>query len=330
MIRIQPLTGLRAIEPMLKSLLDGLSTADAAYDRAIARAQRYASTLVKDREFGVVGARVGGSIGKGTAIKPLSDVDLYLYLDEAHWRSTRGEELWPSTVIGRLRTRVAKRLHFEVAAGHARIRKQRHSVGIQFYRAGSVSIDVVPALVTGSDVEEARIPRRRDDIFVATSVERQLRLIEHLDTRAKYLRRGIRLLKYWNRQADVLLHSYAMEVLGMFAVTKGCKRTALGVFHAVLEFIGQTNMRTPVFIEHYYRYKPHARRACVILDPAMPDNNLGAHLGAHVGDRLGVVARRSLRRLAKAATLAEQGKGRAAAEFLSAAFDRPGLFTWTE
>lgn len=68
----------------------------------------------------------------------------------------------------------------------------------------------------------------------------------------------------------------------------------------------------------------------MIFDPAMPNNNLGAHLGAHVGDRLGVVARRSLRRLAKAAALAERGRGRASAEHLSAAFDRPGLFSWTE
>lgn len=321
---------LRPIEPLLKRLLDDLSTADAAYDTAIARANKYANTLVKDREFGVVGSRVGGSIGKGTAIRPLSDVDLYLYLDEDWWSSTRGEALRPSTIIGRLRTRVAQRLHFEIDSGHASIRKQKHSVRIQFYKRGSVNIDVVPAIVRDGDIQNASIPRRGTDEFVETSVERQIALIKHLDSQFKYLRRGIRLLKFWNRQAGLHLHSYAIEVIGMFAVTQGCKRTALGVFQEALEFIGETDMRTPVFIEHYFKYRPHARRACIIYDPAMPDNNLGAHLDARVGDRLGAAARRSLAKLAKAADFADRGKMRVAAECLSEAFDQPGLISWPE
>ncbi|HEY0133841.1 MAG TPA: nucleotidyltransferase, partial [Nannocystis sp.] len=301
-----------------------------AYETAIVRAQKYAKTLERDREFGVVGSRVGGSIGKGTAIKPVSDVDLYLYLDEEAWQSTRGEALRPSTIIGRLHARVAQRLHFEIDAGHATIRRQGHSVGIQFRKTGSVDIDVVPALVQGGDIREARIPRRGTDAFVATSVERQLELLGELDTRAKYLRRGIRLLKLWKRDASVNLHSYAVEVIAMFVVTQGCKRTALGVFQAALEFMGTTNMRTPVFIERYYDYRPHRRRVCTILDPAMPDNDLGAHLGSGAGDRLGAQARRSLRRLEKAARLAEKGRLQGAADEVSEAFGEPGLITWHE
>lgn len=323
------MTDLRAIEPILKSLLDGLSTADAAYDTARTRAQKYANTLMRDREFGVVGARVGGSIGKGTAIKPLSDVDLYLYLDEASWQTTRREALRPSTIIGRLHTRVAQRLHFELDSGYARLRKQRHSVGIKFIKDGSVGIDVVPAIVRNGDINEARIPRRGSDAFVETSVERQIALIEELDNPFKYLRRGIRLLKYWNRQADLDLHSYAVEVLGMFAVTQGCKRTTLGVFQAALEFIATTKMRTPVFIERYFRYQPHGRRSCIILDPAMQDNNLGAHLDSRVGDQLGAAAGRSLKKLTKAAAFAERGRFAVAAECVSEAFDQPGLVAWT-
>lgn len=70
------------------------------------------------------------------------------------------------------------------------------------------------------------------------------------------------------------LHSYAVEVLGMFVVTQGCKRTALGVFQAALDFMGTTNMREPVFIQRYFDYRPHGRRSCIILDPAMPDDDL--------------------------------------------------------
>jgi len=323
------MTDLRPVEPLLKRLLDDLSTADATYDTARTRAQKYANTLIRDREFGVVGAQVGGSIGKGTAIKPLSDVDLYLYLDEPSWQTTRGEALRPSTIIGRLRARVAQRLHFELDAGHARIRKQRHSVGIHFVKRGSVGIDVVPAIVRGGDIQEALIPNRRIDAFVATSVERQLALIEELDSPLRYLRRGIRLLKFWNRQADAHLHSYAVEVLGMFVVTRECKRTALGVFQAALEFMAATNMREPVFIQRYFDYRPPRRRACIIFDPAMPDNNLGDHLGAHVGDRLGTAARRSLARLEKAAGFARQGRMHVSAERVSEAFGQPGLIPWT-
>ncbi len=319
------MTDLRAIDPLFKTLLDTLKPADISYTRAIERVQRYASTLANDGDFGVVGTRIGGSIGKGTAIAPLSDVDLYLYLDAERWRSTSGGQLRPSTIIGRLRARVAQRLHFEIDAGHARVRKQRHSVGIKFLKAGSVGMDVVPALVEDGDIREAWIPNRRADEFVATSVERQIALIKELDSPVRYLRRGIRLLKLWNRQADAHLHSYAMEVLGIFAVTRGCKRTASGVFLAAMEFIARTDMREPVFVEHFFRYDPPRRRACVIYDPAMPDNNLGAHLDARTGDRLGTAARRSLVKLEKAADLMEQGKRPTATLRVSEAFGMSSL-----
>lgn len=196
--------------------------------------------------FDLTDRTCGRSIGKGTAIKPVSDVDLYLYLDEAAWQTTRGEALRPSTIIGRLRSRVATRLHFELDAGHATIRKQ------------------------------------------------------------------------------------GLEVIAMFVVTQGCKRTALGVLQAALEFMGTTNMRTPVYIERYYKYRPHRRRVCTILDPAMPDNDLGAHLDSGAGDRLGVQARRALRRLEKAARLAEKGRLQSAADEVSEAFGEPGLITLGE
>lgn len=317
---------LSALEDAIKQLLEELSTGDPAYEVAIERAEKYARSLRNDREFGVVGTRVGGSIGKGTAIAPLSDVDLYLYLDQDVWRTSRGGSLLPSTVIGRLRSRIEQRLHFEIDTGHASIRTQRHSVGIRFKKKLSVGIDVVPALVEGEDVEVALIPRRQTDTFVETSVERQLRLIDELDSPFHYLRRGIRLLKFWNRQADVGLHSYAVEVLGMHAVVRGCKRTVMGVFLSTLGFIAETNMREPVYIEHFFRFSPRTRRACIILDPAMPNNNLGELMDARDGDRLGAAARRALYKLDKASDFAARGRSRVAAECLSEAFGQPGLF----
>lgn len=312
------------LEDVFKDVLKQLSTEDPAYDEAIERAQRYAKSLKNDREFGVVATRIGGSIGKGTAIAGQSDVDLYIYLDRVVWRTRRGEDLLPSTVIGRLRARVEQRLHFELNNGYARIRMQKHSVGIKFKKRNSVGIDIVPALVDGDDIEEALIPRRQTDTFVATSVERQLRLINAMDSPFRYLRRGIRLLKFWARQSDVGLHSYAVEVLGMHAVYRGCKRTPMGVFLSTLDFIAETNMCEPVYIEHFFRFSPPSRRACVIFDPAIPDNNLGAEMDARDGDRLGAAARRALSKLRKAASFAERGKSEIAAECFKEAFGLPG------
>lgn len=51
-------------------------------------------------------------------------------------------------------------------------------------------IDVVPAIVDDQDAEAAWIPRLREGIFVATSVERQMTLIQRLDTPFKFLRHG--------------------------------------------------------------------------------------------------------------------------------------------
>lgn len=308
----------------LKALLERCSTADEDYAAARDRAERYARTLKNDKEFGVIGARIGGSIGKGTAIAPTSDVDLYLYLDSHGW-STRGGLLAPSTVIGRLHTRLRTRLTFELDRGHCGLRKQTHSVGIRFKRAGSVGIDVVPALVQDGNLDEAWIPRRTAKTYIQTSIERQIRLINDLDSPFRYLRRGIRLLKVWNTQPDIRLPSYAIEVLGLHAAHRGCKRTESGVFLAALEFIAQTDMRQPVYVDHYFRYYPPVRRSCVILDPAMPANNLGEGMRAADGDRLGKAARRTLTSLGKAATFAEAGRPHLARACLAEAFGQPDL-----
>lgn len=315
----------RAIEPALKALLDGRSTDDAAYAAARERAERYARTLLNDKEFGVIGSRIGGSIGKGTAIAPTSDVDLYLYLDSRFWE-TRGRPLAPSTVIGRLHARLQTRLAFELVNGHCRLRKQTHSVGIRFGKEGSVGIDVVPALTEDDDVDDAWIPRRTSGVYVQTSIERQLRLIDTMDSPFRYLRRGIRLLKVWNEQADIKLPSYAVEILGLHAAHRGCKRTEAGVFFSALDFVGETAMRQPVYVDHYFQHSPPARRTCVILDPAMPSNNLGEGMDSRDGDRLGTAARRTLAKLRKAVALTEARRHRVAAECLSEAFGQPGLF----
>lgn len=317
----------KAIEGSLKQLLASLSTADQDYENAVRRAEAYATSFRNDPEFGVVDTRIGGSIGKGTAISPLSDVDLYVYLSAGHWQ-TRGGALQPGTVIGRLLARVEKRLGFEKANGHVTIRRQTHSVGIRFKRVGSVGIDVVPALVQGGDLTEAWIPRRRTSHYVQTSVERQIETINALDSRFKYLRRGIRLLKFWNRKCAAL-PSYAVEILGMHAVARGCTRTEMGVFLSTLDFMGRTNMREPIFVNQHFQHRPPLRRACVILDPAMPDNNVCSDLGASDGDRLGASARRTFVKLRKAVSFSVSGRTDLAAECLSEAFGHPGLFEET-
>ncbi|MDP2316695.1 MAG: nucleotidyltransferase [Pseudomonadota bacterium] len=280
---------------------------------------------MNDPAFGVIGSRIGGSIGKGTAIAPTSDVDLYLYLDSRFWE-TRGKPLAPSTVISRLHARLKTRLAFELGNRHCRLRPQTHSVGIHFQKEGSIGIDVVPALTQDENVEDAWIPRRTSGIYVQTSIERQLRLIESMDSPFRFLRRGIRLLKVWNQQDDVRLPSYAVEILGLHAVHRGCKKTEAGVFLSALDFIGETAMREPVYVDRYFGYAPPARRTCVILDPAMPSNNLGEGMDAQDGDRLGTAARRALAKIRKAVEFSEARRGRVAAQCLSEAFGQEELF----
>lgn len=317
---------LRPIEPALRALRERLSPSDRDYAVAIERTERYAGSLLNDAEFGALGWRVGGSIGKGTAVAPLSDVDLYLYLDDAVWRTARGDTLRPSTVIGRLHKRVARRLDFEIRSGHVAVRRQAHSVGIRYKKRGAVGIDVVPAIVRDGAIDEVVIPRRGTDLFIPTSIERQLALLDHLDSPFKYLRRAIRLLKFWNRQHATVLHSYAVEIICMFVVARHCKRTELGVFLAALDFMASTSMREPIYIEHFFQFTPPRRRACVIFDPAIPDSNLGAHLDARDGDHLGSVARHTLVNLRRAADAADRGRGSRVADLLSAAFGGSELF----
>jgi hypothetical protein len=312
----------RPIEPRFRALFEDLSIEGPEYTTAVERANRYAATLRNDTDFGVVDTVIGGSMGKRTGISPFSDVDMYVYLDEKAWASSRNERLAPSTIIGRLKRRIETRLSFERREGHVVIRPQGHSVGIRFRKERSIGIDVVPALVIDRNVALAHIPRRGTTKYIETSVQRQLALIDELDTSFHFLRRGIRLLKYWNRQTELGLHSYTVEVLGMHSVHRGCKRTESAVFLSTLDFIGSTDLTQPVFIPRYFSYAPPARRSCIIYDPAMPNNNLGRDLTAANGRRFGTAARKTLARLRDAVRHTNDGKERLAVLAFNKAFGR--------
>lgn len=321
----------RELGAILDRVLDDLSIddADGTYATAIDRAQRYALTLANDRSLGVINTRIGGSIGKRTALYGLSDVDLYVYMERDCWtRVGRNQMLLPSTILNRMRARIKTRLAFELMNRYARVRAQTHSVGVRFRKRGSVGIDIVPALVDGANVADAWVPRKSVDEFVETSIERQVQVIESLDTPFKPLRRGIRLLKIWNMQSGAPLHSYAVEVLGMHAVTSGSKRTAAQIFLWVLDHVATSRLRDPITVEHFYRYRLATRRTCVIYDPAMPDNNLGAHLSASHADVIATAAGYTLRKLERAQEYLERGRDDVAERIVSEAFGRASDPVW--
>ena len=105
-----------------------VSPSEAAFDQAIRRAERIGNILEEDDSMEVAEFVVGGSCGKQTAIEPMDDADLFVYLEPGSWCSSRRRELAPATVLRAFEDRVEHTYRSLIDAGTVRIRRQEHSL----------------------------------------------------------------------------------------------------------------------------------------------------------------------------------------------------------
>lgn len=290
------------------------------------RAERLAGILLKDAEMGVNATLVGGSVGKGTANAPLKDLDLYLELDPRVWGDARSPPI-ATVLLDNFLQRLRRSLQWQYDNGHVRVERQRHSVAVGYLAEGSANIDVVPMLLLPGTPGVCAIPRRTDGAYVETSVVRQIKLIKHLDGPGRYLREGTRLLKLWSRPREPRLPSYALEILAMYALQRGCERSAAGVLWAALDHLGEDELRSRVHVEKLIPLSeqrfPGVRHRGVIMDPAVVGNNVTYRLSGEEADDIAEQARYTLGRLRKADQLLQQGRSGAAEVFASAWSPRP-------
>lgn len=315
------------IDGWLRQMLRSHAPDGPALAQVQERASKVEKLLLNDPETGVLETMVGGSVGKGTANKPVKDLDLYLRLDPGVWGDASAppdaRELIES-FLDRLRR--ARRWQYE--RRYLRVVRQRHSVSIVYQADHAANIDIVPMLEVPGQAGVCWIPRRTEGDYVETAVVRQIRLLQSLDGPRGHLRDGIRLLKLWSRPRALRLPSYALEVLAMYAVRSGCEASAPGVFWAVLDHLGDDQLRTPVHVEGYVsrlqQRFPGGHQPCVIMDPAVVGNNVVYSLRRVEGDEIAKQARYTLARLRKADELIEDGEEDDAEEVFESAWEPPG------
>jgi hypothetical protein len=324
------------IDPLFDRVLRRLEPDDDAVAKGMQRAERVARILRNDRDTGVLHTTIGGSCAKGTALNPVTDVDLFVYLDTAAWLLRDGRSPYsPGYVLGAFHQRLARTFQVHLGEGDVSIRRQDHSVRVRYAKGGSLSIDVVPALWTDQNrAEIVRIPERSSREWRETCVNRQRLLLDKHDDQNRYLRRAIRLLKYWRNGHQLDLPSYALELLAVHAVARVESRYHRAVCISVFRWIVESDLREPVFVTDYVR--PSEQRLpktdeVVIMDAAVAGNNVAAELGAGARRRIVSAAQRALDRLSAAEHHMTRGRrgdaSRAFGEAFSRAKRRPVLVT---
>lgn len=168
-------------------------------------------------KFSIDRSFLTGSYARYTKTKPLKDIDIFFVLNESE------RDYWskpPSIILSDFETALAGEY------GHAAVRRQSHSVGVDFgvvvdpddntdYRV--VSIDAVPAFVNGSNYE---IPFDDGGQWIKTNPEIHAKkaVVAHQAFSNEW--KGlVRMVKYWNNNArhgqKPVKPSFLIEVMAL-------------------------------------------------------------------------------------------------------------------
>ena len=173
-------------------------------------------------------AILSGSYGRGTAIRPLHDIDIFLILG--------AETVPPSAPALSYLQRIQKALVASYPGKQARI--QARSVNIEF--AGTeIGFDVVPALEDPSQPGIYFIPERDSGSWIRSNPRLHKQACNQADTRASnMLRPLIKLVKRWNQRHNKLLASFHLEVMAYEAFSSRPASYAQGL-QRLFEFLSE-------------------------------------------------------------------------------------------
>lgn len=174
-----------------------------AFFRDILRTGQFASRVVDDY--------LSGSYPRGTAIKPLEDVDIIFVIDPNSWQSSL------STLVGFRPSPEAVLNSFHQAIRYrypdSSVATQRRSIGLRMHH---LHIDVVPAIAHDSKRDHIWIPDRKEDDWIITGPKVHARHATALNERhGGRFKPLVKLLKYWNTglPGTAELRSFTIETM---------------------------------------------------------------------------------------------------------------------
>ncbi len=288
------------LDPLLRPWLDEHTPTASDFAQAQKRAARVLSALQRDPDAGVLESGLGGSVLKDTAILPISDLDVIVYMDGDEWSDVSGGWERPEELLGWLTGRISKTLKWHQGHNYLDVNTRRRSVEIRYTNEDAVKIDVVPILLADGNKEHGWIPDPGlPRGYRSTSIERQLRLINRYARPHRPLRDAVRLLKRWKMGQEIPLISYALEVLAMHTrATRGLS-TPAEIMWGVLDGVAEGLLLDGVHLPDYFA-APRCADAARVFDPADRHNNLTKSLDEEDAEEIAKRARFTLGKLRRA------------------------------
>lgn len=173
---------------------------------------------------GIAREFISGSFGRGTAIRPLHDIDFFVVLDPSAHR-----DVYPTASPKACLNKVLRALD-AAYPNKDRPRLQDRSVNIVFSGTG-FGYDVVPAFENRAGVYI--IPDRGRDAWIETDTKAHNAALVAADKKAgSKLNPLIKMVKQWKTAHQVPLRSFHLEVMSYGAFTSAPARFPEGV-HAL-------------------------------------------------------------------------------------------------
>ena len=199
-----------APQQALHHFLQGLEISDALVNKASDQHTHLRTQL--QRQLATRDNFLSGSYARGTAIRPLNDIDVFVVLDAAQHGGPDGTT--PSRLLHELRG-VLQAVYPNKDAP----RLQTRSVNLEFSGTG-IAYDVVPAFQDPRDPDVYHVPDRERDDWIPTNPRVHIAASTAANERAgKMLKPLVKAAKRWNSDADKPLRSFHLEVMACNTLT---------------------------------------------------------------------------------------------------------------
>lgn len=225
---------MRNIESLLKGMAHNLEPT-VNQKKAASASHQYLRGLMDTDGIGnrVLGSYLSGSYARGTAVKPLDDVDIIFLIDESQWPTGfLAMRPKPSVVLRSFANAV--RYRYDKSSAFM----QRRSIRLEL---SHIDIDCVPAIeIPGSN--HIWVGDRNDDAWIKSSPK-----LHHAAlTKANQLCDGravptIKLLKAWNKSlpSTAQVRSFVIETIAVTALTAEPQKTLQDCVLEFFDFVAQ-------------------------------------------------------------------------------------------
>lgn len=226
---------MRNIEGLLRGMARNVEPTT-TQKKAASASHQYLRGLMDTGGIGnrVLGSYLSGSYARGTAIRPLGDVDIIFLIDESKWAAGLfAMRPKPSVVLRSFADAV--RYRYDRSSAFT----QRRSIRLEL---SHIDIDCVPAIeIPGSDY--VWVGDRTDDAWIKSSPRLHQAALTTANQRCDgWAVPAIKLLKAWNKSlpSTAQIRSFDVETIAVTALTASPQKTlqdcVLGFFDFVEQF----------------------------------------------------------------------------------------------